>query len=124
MKQLFELWLAERNLLAQRLMVFLIFNSILFLGFIQLLEQYTLACGIASVGLLISILALWYFWHPSKRLGKLEKKIRSGSSELLGLSEEEFDSLKLGGVRGHQLVTIGIPSFFILIWLIGLFLAL
>lgn len=120
MERLFELWLTERNLLSQRFMVFLLFNSILFLSFTELLEQFRLACGIACAGVLFGGLSLWYFYPPSKRLGKLQNKLRSQSPKLLGLSEKEFDDLKLGGIRGHELATIGIPSFVLALWLLGL----
>lgn len=119
-ERVYRLWLFERNLLAQRLMVFLLFHSILFLSFATLLKNDKLALGIGSAGALLSILASAYLWHPNRRLRRLQKRIGSQSQELLGLSEDEYKDLHFGGVRGHELVTIGIPVILLCLWLLGL----
>ncbi|MCL0094298.1 hypothetical protein M1N58_00140 [Dehalococcoidales bacterium] len=124
MEPLFQLWLSERNLLAHRLMVFLLVNSILFVAFVELLGRFRLSFGVASVGLLISVLALWHFSRLTWGLDNLQEKVKERSQQFLGMNEEEFNRLKIGGTRGgRKLVAIGLPLLFIVLWVMG-FLAL
>ncbi|MCD5401687.1 hypothetical protein LR013_03755, partial [candidate division NPL-UPA2 bacterium] len=83
---LFQLWLSERNLLAHRLMVFLLVNSILFVAFVELLGRFRLSFGVASVGLLISVLALWHFSRLTWGLDNLQEKVKERSQQFLGMN--------------------------------------
>jgi len=63
----------ERQLLPQRLLVFLGISSILFIGFATLEDCWFLRLGLAIIGILMSILSFFHFYPIYKRLKSLEE---------------------------------------------------
>ncbi len=92
MEREFQIWQLERNLLIQRLQVFLFTNSILFLGFVQLRSLW-LGTAVALLGFASCILGVIHFQglkrrfrvlRESKEMREIEDKFGIGERMLSG----------------------------------------
>ena len=122
MERLFHIWEVERGLLVQRLTVYLFINSILFLAFVQLLtRRIWLGYAVASVGIIVCIVALVHFRRIGHRLGEIEKELK-GRDEELGLPQGKLERLSLIGSkrRARWEVALVLASLFLVLWVIGL----
>jgi len=104
----FQRWQLERQLLTQRLTLFLITNSILFLGFAQIRATW-FGIFIAMMGLVLCILGAINFKGISKRLDNFESKL------------EKQPDLAIKGfrVKGREMA-MWFPLFFSIIWIVSL----
>jgi len=122
MERLFHIWEHERSLLVQRLTVYLLINSILFLAFVELLtRKLLLGYAVASVEIIVCIVALAHFRRVGHRLGKIEKELK-GKDEELGLQRGKLEKLSLigGKRRARWEVALVLASLFLVLWIIGL----
>lgn len=106
MDENFQVWQLERQLLAQRLSIFLVTNSIFVLGFVQTTTKIV-GIFISAIGLACCILGGLYFWHIKQRL-KCDKLKRV--EERLGFN----------GFWGRWYASILFPIIFGLFWVFAM----
>ena len=99
----FQIWQLEERLLVQRLTIYLLTSSILFLGFVNV-KNLWLGILVAFMGLISCVFAWWHFRGIPARLEQLESR--------LGLSERSSGKR----CRGRHLASKGFPVFFGIIW--------
>ena len=89
-RELHEEWMHQRTLLTQRLSVFLLANSILFLGFIGLLGKINipnlceLRLTVIAVGVLSCLLLAWNIKNSKEDLDSLEENPKLGKARATG----------------------------------------
>jgi len=100
----FQIWQLERQLIVQRLTIYLLTSSILFLGFVAVRTSW-LGILVAFMGLISCGLAWQYFRYLSTRLNGLESR--------LGIQLE----CSLKRIKGRDIASKVFPPFFAVIWL-------
>jgi hypothetical protein len=89
-RELHDQWMHERTLLTQRLSVFLLANSILFVGFVGLIGEIDmpdvseLRLIVIVVGILSCLLLTWNSKGAKKNLDYLEKNPKLGMEKTTG----------------------------------------
>ena len=107
----FEIWQLERNLLVQRLMTYLVTNSILFLGFVQIRGLW-LGSTVALLGLVSCILGAIHFQGIRRRFALL-----SETEEIKGI--EERLSVGRRNLAGRSIV-VAFLAVFGIVWIASL----
>lgn len=99
----------ERQLLPQRLMIFLLTNSILFVGFASLDELF-LQRVITAIGLVVSLVSLFHFLPIYRRLKALD--VIAGKLP----DPEHTHRKKWEKLFGGKTLGIWFSSIFIILW--------
>ena len=102
----FQVWQLERQLLAQRLTIFLVTSSIFVLSFVQTSTKMV-GIFIASIGLICCVLGSFYFAHINRRLRSTNLK-------------RVEDRLGLNAFWGRWYASIVFPTIFGIFWVFAL----
>lgn len=117
---LLKLRLHEESMLAQRLMIFLLFNSILFLGFVGLLnsDYLWLKRIVPFTGILSCILLGCNMWRVKNMLDWLDKELEEVDSLIGKKIEEETGIKKLSKLYIGRHIGFWVSGIFLLlVWL-------
>lgn len=110
----FQIYLQERELLPHRINIFLITNSILFIGYVQI-RFHHLGGIIAVLGVVSCILALCHFRWLDQRLRNFEGQLDEQLKEKLEITGET----KRCRIRGRGMLWV-YPLFFLIIWALSI----
>ncbi len=120
--------LNDDRLMAERSTIFLASSSILFLGFVMLLQSACILCIIIPVlGLLLGGFAFISnlrtsegldFWDEKEK--KIEKNGQSPTFTYMRKEEMMPHLVYKGGLRNRQIYTWALPAIFIVLWIVSL----